>query len=58
MAVAAPASLSGDVQHGPGRCQRDLSALVIRGLETSRLVRDVVRVSAERQGCKAVPGAG
>jgi stearoyl-CoA desaturase (delta-9 desaturase) len=42
-------------QHGLGRWELDLSALVIRGLEACGLAWDVVRVSPERQQRKAVP---
>ena len=39
--------------HGLGRCQLDISALVIDGLEKLGLVWDVVRVSPERMAAKA-----
>jgi stearoyl-CoA desaturase (Delta-9 desaturase) len=42
-------------RHGLGRWQLDPAAMVIRGLETSGLAWDVVRVSPERQRRKAVP---
>jgi stearoyl-CoA desaturase (delta-9 desaturase) len=42
-------------RHGLGRGQLDLSAMVIRTLEATGLAWDVVRVSPERQGRKAVP---
>ncbi|MBA2507077.1 MAG: acyl-CoA desaturase [Thermoleophilaceae bacterium] len=40
--------------HGLGRGEFDLSAVIIRGLERTGLVWDVVRIPAERQLTKAV----
>jgi fatty-acid desaturase len=39
-------------EHGLGRREFDVSALVIRGLERAGLAWDVVRVSPERQAAK------
>jgi stearoyl-CoA desaturase (Delta-9 desaturase) len=42
-------------RHGLGCGQLDLSAIVIRGLEATRLAWDVVRVTPERQSRKVAP---